>query len=136
MILAKCTLKDPDEFEVAKKWFKILQNLLEGKTIIWDDPNQKTRRIPETYTNFNDLFDNVPWDEIDFLQVDKPKEYVPFTFEDAPNLLGKQIKHKSANRIIFIHTCVNGGINDTYDYAYAFENYTFIDGTPFGKIKE
>ena len=136
MITAKCTLKDPDELEYAKKWLKILQYLLEGKTVVLDDPYVNNKRIPEEYTAFNELYNIVSLDEVEFLRVDKPKEYAPFTFEDASKLIGKSIKHKLTENMWFIYHCTTGGVNGNISYIEAFNDYTFLDGSPFGKIKQ
>lgn len=64
-------------------------------------------------------------------------EYIHFTFED--DLLGKQViaKDKSCKGIITYQ-----GQNDmlvgefTKTYKYLFDEYTFLDGTPCGKLKQ
>jgi len=66
---------------------------------------------------------------------------VPFTVEDAPNLIGRAVKIKESERYWLI-----GALNDQYVYlsgqitiiAYHefLDNFTFLDGSPCGKTVE
>lgn len=65
------------------------------------------------------------------------KKYEPYTFEDTPELIGKAIRSKDKGVIGiigYIDNLVNifmGGRFFTFNYM--FENYEYLDGTPFGK---
>ena len=70
----------------------------------------------------------------------KPEpEYIPFTFEDAEQLIGKTIKSKSGNSI-YIITAINyeyiGIWKNNINYDQLFDIYTFLDGSPCGKLKQ
>lgn len=70
----------------------------------------------------------------------KPKqEYVPFDFSDAESLIGRIVKFKNG-RIIGIVTAVDEFYsfigNTPIKYDYLFDNYTCMDGTPCGKLKQ
>ena len=70
----------------------------------------------------------------------KPEpKYVPFTFEDAKDLIGKVIKSKKDNTVASIVMCtslaVYYGSDSGCKYGYLFTEFTFLDGTPCGKIK-
>jgi len=65
------------------------------------------------------------------------EEWIPFTFED--DLLGKQViaKDKSCKAVISYQnvTCIIIG-DETVEYDELLEDYTFLDGTPCGKLKQ
>jgi hypothetical protein len=63
------------------------------------------------------------------------EEYVPFTFED--NLLRKQVisKDKSIKGVITYQDIKKVLIGDyTESYRVLFQDYTFVDGKPCGKL--
>lgn len=67
----------------------------------------------------------------------KPKPvYVPFTFADAEQLIGKAVKEKTHGVFGIVtwvlHDCVEIG-SDTITFSALFDWYTFLDGTPCGK---
>ena len=67
-------------------------------------------------------------------RVKKQPEYIPFTFEDAEILMGKVVKHKTANHLAAITSCFNETTN-MGGYKKLLEDYTFLDGSPCGKLK-
>ena len=73
------------------------------------------------------------------LQIKSEPEYIPFTFEDAEQLIGKTIKSKSGNSI-YIITAINyeyiGIWKNNINYDQLFDIYTFLDGSPCGKLKQ
>ena len=65
----------------------------------------------------------------------KEPEYVPFDFSDAKDLIGKTVKDEEGYYILIM--VVDNGIYISGSYFYFSEllsRYTFIDGTPCGKI--
>lgn len=70
----------------------------------------------------------------------KPLIYIPFTFEDAENLIGKAVKTKCKRAIMNIVFLNKEGISLSNgiegDYKFLFDNYTFLDGSPCSKLIE
>jgi hypothetical protein len=66
----------------------------------------------------------------------KPEpEYIPFTFEDAKDLIGKVVvdKHSIATiDYLDVNGCTVSMTSWTYEAV--LERYTFLDGTPCGKL--
>lgn len=66
--------------------------------------------------------------------------YVPFTFEDAENLIGKAVKTKCKRAIMNIVFLNKEGISLSNgiegDYKFLFDNYIFLDGSPCGKLNK
>ena len=75
--------------------------------------------------------------DIEYRIKPEPK-ILPFTFEDAEKFVGKVVKKKSGG---FVGLIVGCDINDcftsngTLNYQYLLDKYTFLDGSPFGKIE-
>ena len=75
-------------------------------------------------------------------RVKQEPEYVPFDFSDAEKLIGRIVVHKDKKELGGIHQITsikndylyfyNGGCNMNYLFKY----FTFLDGSPCGKIKE
>ena len=74
------------------------------------------------------------WYENDY-RVKPTSEYVPFTFEDAEFLIGKVVKSKDENWIEMITWCDNDEAS-SISYSTLLYGYTFIDGSPCGKLKQ
>ena len=72
------------------------------------------------------------WDNYDY-RVKETPEYVPFTFDDAEFLIGKVVKHKKDNWVELITYC-NQNETPIGPYEHLLDNYTFIDGSPCGKL--
>ena len=73
------------------------------------------------------------WYTTDYRVKPKP-EYIPFTFEDAEFLIGKVVKHKTANHLAVITSCFNESTN-MGGYKKLLDYFTFLDGSPCGKLK-
>lgn len=136
----------------AKEFYPILQAFAEGKTI-------ETRRKPTTDNNgvtkdgwyeFNDWTEMKEleyWVNVDY-RIKPETKYRPF--KDAEECWAEMQKHQPFGwvktigvRISFavcksIGELVMAGLEDTpHTYKYAFDTYTFADGTPFGvKLEE
>jgi len=71
----------------------------------------------------------------------KPKsELIPFDFTDAEKLIGKVVRHKEGFDCVAVllecnlqHICIG---NDFEIYEVLLQDYTFLDGSPCGKLKE
>lgn len=74
------------------------------------------------------------WDNYDY-RVKKEPEYVPFTFEDAEFLIGKVVKHKKDKWVEMLTWCSPDEVLNI-PYEILLDNYTFIDGSPCGKLKQ
>ena len=74
------------------------------------------------------------WDNYDY-RVKQATEYVPFTFKDAEFLIGKVVKHKKDKWVELITYCSE---NETSSCMYEdlLSDYTFLDGSPCGKLKQ
>lgn len=69
----------------------------------------------------------------------KTKEYIPFDFSDAEQLVGKLVKVKGGDSIYIILFCTNFDVGvgtRRESYFNLFDKCTFLDGTPCGKLKE
>ena len=64
----------------------------------------------------------------------KEPEYIPFSFKD--DLLGKRVKHKDGGYKELITVQIFDRVNKIYSYEELLKYFTFIDGSPCGKIKE
>lgn len=91
-----------------------------------------------------ELFNSKTWEHIidpawnwrnNDYRVKETPEYVPFTFEDAEFLIGKVVKHKKDKWVELITYC-NENETAICPYEHLLDNYTFLDGTPCGKLKQ
>ena len=74
------------------------------------------------------------WFENEY-RVKPTPEYIPFTFEDAEFLIGKVVKSKDENWVETISWC--GDIaTSVSNYETLLSDYTFLDGSPCGKLKQ
>jgi hypothetical protein len=74
---------------------------------------------------------------------EKDPEYMPFTFEDREFFRGKWVRTKVGNIEWFVGWIsidgISGSTSETDDilsYEDALKKLEFLDGSPFGKIKE
>lgn len=74
------------------------------------------------------------WAVCDY-RIKQEPEYVPFTFEDAEFLIGKPVKHKKDSWVEIITYC-NKNETSSCMYEDLLRDYTFLDGSPCGKLKE
>jgi hypothetical protein len=69
----------------------------------------------------------------------KPElEYVPFTFADAEQLIGKVIKDKNNEdaRLVVAVSPFSIFAVRAITFEHLLRAYTFLDGTPCGKLKQ
>lgn len=65
----------------------------------------------------------------------KPKpEYVPYSWEDRADLIGKGYVCEEEGFYSLVVSVRENRVNN-YTFAEAFEKLTHLDGTPFGKLK-
>lgn len=75
-------------------------------------------------------------------RIKKQPELIPFDFSDAEKLIGRIVVHKDKKELEGIHQITS--IKNDYLYFYdggcnmnyLFKYFTFLDGSPCGKIKE
>ena len=74
------------------------------------------------------------------INIPKKVEYVPFEREDKEQFRGKWIKRKEGDLEMKITSfgtlTTNTFLIEGKCSKYLFENFTFLDGTPFGKIEQ
>ena len=73
------------------------------------------------------------WSSSDY-RIKTTPEYIPFTFEDAEFLIGKLVKSKNKNLVEKIIWC-NSTSTSASNYKALLSDFTFIDGSPCGKLK-
>lgn len=134
--------------ENAKNFLPLVQALAEGKTI------QHYGECRHTWEDCdNPHFD----DDVNTYRIKPEVEYIPFeTLEELIECWNHKIKYSSYDTELempliwvkykssnfkyvltcFENTCV--GINSGFVYTFEemFNDFTFLDGTPIGKIKE
>ena len=84
---------------------------------------------------------NPSWNWFKFTwRIKSPLTYIPFTFEDRKLLRGKWIKFKKEINceilINFINVWKVGVDGNYYNYPELLDNFTFLDGTPCGKLQQ
>ena len=109
----------------------VMQAFAEGKTIEYSIISDKLEDWIITESPFWD------WIRIDYRVKEEPKqpEYIPFTFEDAEFLIGKPVKHKKDSWVEVITYC-NENETSSCMYEDLLRDYTFLDGSPCGKLKQ
>lgn len=70
----------------------------------------------------------------DLVEVKSP-EYVPYDDSDRDEVRGKWIKSKKGNSQYQI-TSFNAGAVQNMAWDFAFDNWTYLDGSIFGKVKK
>ena len=114
----------------AKIVIEIGNAILEGKEIEYKD----------LYSQWWDLSDQHSFNFYKYDYRVKPTpEFIPFDFSDAEFLIDKVIKYKDGTQIQKIiqlnKDYVFAGVGQM-DYNWLLEKYTFLDGSPCGKIIE
>ena len=73
-------------------------------------------------------------------RVKSEQELIPFDFTDAEKLIGKVVRHKEGFDCVAVllecnlqHICIG---NDFEIYEVLLQDYTFLDDSPCGKLKE
>lgn len=106
-----------------------MQAFVEGKEIeIYDKYTAKW--TPAINPDFN-------WKGCDYRIKEEPEktEYIPFSFEDAEQLVGKVVKSKDENWIELL-TFFGEDYTSNITYEALLKDYTFLDGSPCGKLKQ
>ena len=127
--------------EQIKKFLPLLTAISEGKKIQYKNGFTWSDISSEAYWQFEDE------DEPSMWRVKPESQLVPFTFEDAEFLIGKVIKVKEGCFTSLFHgVCAmitvvgNKGIDiggrgeDPATYDTLLNYFTFLDGTPCGKL--
>lgn len=109
----------------------VMQAFAEGKTIEYSIISDKLEDWIITESPFWD------WIRIDYRVKEEPKqpEYIPFTFEDAEFLIGKIVKSKNEKWIEMLICASENEISNS-SYEFLLDCYTFLDGSPCGKLKQ
>lgn len=113
--------------KTTKEMIAVMQAFADGKEIEFY-PNFYTNKIWKDTSN-----PTWEWHQFDY-RVKKAPEYVPFTFEDADFLIGKSVRHKTNNWVELITYCDKADTS-ICTYKDLLRDYTFIDGSPCGKLK-
>lgn len=113
--------------KTTEEMISIMQAYVDGKEIeinSWDGNGWNDEPEPE----WN-------WSNNDYRVKKEPKqtEYVPFSFEDAEFLIGKVVKHKKDSWVELITYCDKNETSIAL-YEYLLDNFTFLDGSPCGKL--
>lgn len=113
--------------ELKKHW-DVIKAYKEGKEIQYLNDNNVWKDVdnPGFFTHYE-------------YRIKPGLEYVPFDFSDAEYLIGKVVVPKDKKNITMILAVNNGLILTGYtwrDYKTLFDDYTFLDGSICGKIKE
>ena len=78
---------------------------------------------------------NPCWNWVDYnYRVKEAPEYIPFTFEDWEIMVDKIAKHKTKPIIEKLKSFYDDSANGIY-YNDLLEEFTFLDGSPCGKLK-
>lgn len=115
--------------EELKKRIEIEQAFVDGAEIEVYNENksnwQKSDFPSFDWINFNYRITHIP-------------KYVPFTFEDREIFRGKWITNEKEGEFLITYIGLEhvGTDSNGYTYQELFENWTFIDGTPCGKLQQ
>ena len=132
--------------EEAKEFYHILQAYAEGK-VIECRTKPSTMKGADTPNDWTEMKEIEFWRNIEYRIKPEPK-YRPF--KDAEECWDEMQKHKPFGWLInkhnhgrqiiesmgpmFTRNGIDVLIGSTWEsFAYMFEQYTFADGTPFGK---
>ena len=114
--------------KTTKEMIAVMQAYEDGKEI---------ELVPNCYTDkiWKDT-SNPTWDWHQFdYRVKQAPEYVPFTFEDAEFLIGKTVRCKSQDYVALIISVTKDGTS-VDDFKPLLDDFTFLDGSPCGKLKQ
>lgn len=117
--------------KTIQEMIAVMQAYADGKEIELA-PNCYTNKIWKDTSN--PAWD---WNQFDYRVKEEPKqpEYIPFSFEDAEQLVGKVIKSKDENWIELL-TFFDEDYTSNITYEALLRDYTFLDGSPCGKLKQ
>ena len=74
------------------------------------------------------------WHQFDY-RVKQAPEYIPFTFEDWEIMVNEIVKHKTKPIIEKLTSFCDESVNAIF-YNELLEEFTFLDGSPCGKLKQ
>lgn len=114
--------------ENARKSIDIAEAILQGKEI--------ESKFGDTWIDCRDPLIGIA---AAFIRVKPETKLVPFNFSDAESLIGKSVKLRDGSTfktITFLNEQIVAFGGFECDYADLFKRYTFLDGSPCGKIKE
>jgi len=116
-----------------KEFLPLFTAIAEGKQMQCRTQNDMWMDIPlDAYWEFDQGDDPSMW------RVKPESQLVPFSFEDAEFLIGKAVRNKESKYIATITSVREFDCKifiDT-DFNYLLEFFTFLDGTPCGKLVE
>ena len=109
---------------------KVMQAYVDGKYI---GLSRKGERKYNSYSirGFSEIIWN--WEEYDYV-VEKEPKYIPFDFSDACSLIKTPIKQKDKQLVTEIYYIDSEYINYHISYQSLLNDFTFLDGTPCGKL--
>lgn len=108
------------------KYYNEIVAFAEGKTI--------QARIKEDAWTWFDTPNPQFGDNVYEFRIKPEPKYIPFTFEDREELRGKWIRRKSINDEIVIYNLSKTRVNG-FTWDQSLEEFEFLDGSPFGKLK-
>ena len=119
--------------DTAEK-IKVMQAFLEYKDV-WYYEKQDLSSALQMNKNWEPIWN---WEVYDYYIKEKP-ESVPFDESDAEFLIGKAIKIRQ-DVFLIVRINKHGAVvidedNCFIGFIYLLQNYTFLDGTPCGKLK-
>jgi len=113
----------------AIRWSKEIKALFDGKTI--QEKNINGEWVNDLDPSFRESKE---------YRIKPESKIVPFDYSDAENLIGKAVKTKTSKRFCTITAIeYEYGItinSDVLQFEELFQYYTFLDGSPCGKVVE
>lgn len=122
----------------AKKAAEVMMACANGATIQFRRRGCYTDSWEELKKDEEPLFDWISW----VYRVKPQQKLVPFTHEDVEKFMGKPLKHKVYENTFCMVVEANtdylwiGAAGEPNSYKHLLEKYTFLDGSPSGKIVE
>ena len=114
------------DMKTLKEKIAVMQAFADGREIEYYYPSTE-----KWYKTKDPVWD---WNTNDYRVKESP-EYIPFTFEDAEFLIGKVVKSKDEDWIeMLIFFDKDYASNITYEALLM--DFTFLDGSPCGKLKQ
>lgn len=114
--------------KTTKEMIAVMQAFADGKEIEFS-PNFYTDKIWKDTSN-----PTWEWHQFDY-RVKHAPEYVPFTFEDWEIMVDEIVKHKTKPIIEKLTSFCDESVNAIF-YNELLEEFTFLDGSPCGKLKQ
>ena len=114
------------DMKTLKEKIAVMQAFADGREIEYYYPSTE-----KWYKTKDPVWD---WNTNDYRVKESP-EYIPFTFEDAEFLIGKAVKSRDEKWIEILTWASENGTSDI-TYETLLDEYTFLDGSPCGKLKQ